>query len=112
MDTLNDPGLFGNATRTSTLLIIGMLEETHSGEIATILGRGRSRVKEAVDGLERQGVIVGNTEGSMRRLRLNPRYAAAAELRALLLKLGMLDVDLQKKLAELRRRPRRSGKAL
>jgi biotin operon repressor len=111
MDSLNEGGLFGSAIRTSTLIIISMLGETHAAEIASVLNRGRSRVKEAVDVLERQGVIIGATEGSMRRLRLNPRYVAADELRALLVKLGTADVDLQQRLASLRRRPRRSSKS-
>lgn len=112
MGTLNEGGLFGTSTRTSTLIIICMLGETHAAEIATLLDRGRSRVKEAVDALEREAVIIGASEGSMRRLQLNPRYVAADELRSLLLKLGTADVELQKKLASLRRRPRRSGKMI
>jgi biotin operon repressor len=89
-----------------------MLGETHIGEIAVILGRSRSRIKDAVDGLEREGVIVGALEGTARRLRLNPRYVAAQELARLLNKLAINDVDLQKHLASVRRRPRRAGKTI
>jgi len=89
-----------------------MLEETHSAEIGRALGRSRSRVKDAVDSLEREGLIVGTEVGGTRRLRLNDRYVAAAELSALLLRLGEADTQLQDRLATLRRRPRRAGKPL
>ena len=104
--------LFGNGTRTATLLLIAMLGETHASEIAQVLGRSRSRIKDAADSLERAGVIVGADEGTARRLRLNSRYVAADELRALLMKLGSQEVDLQNRLATIRRRPRRAGKQI
>jgi DNA-binding transcriptional ArsR family regulator len=105
-------GLFGSATRTSTLLVIRLLGETHASEVAAVLGKSLSRIQGALSSLERAGIIVGAEEGKARRIRLNPRYPALEELGGLLDKLGMLDVPLQQKLAEKRRRPRRSGKAL
>jgi DNA-binding MarR family transcriptional regulator len=112
MEMINESELFGTTTRTSTLLVIQMLGETHGAEIARILGRSPSRIKAAVDSLERAGVIVGTEEGKTRRIALNPRYVASEELRNLLAKLGMMDVDLQKRLATIRRRPRRAGKQI
>lgn len=112
MVMLQTPSLFGNETRTVVLLAIAMLGETHSAEIAKVLGRGRSRVKDAVDALELAGLIVGTARGNARVLILNPRFVAAAELKALLDKLVLYDVPLQERLATLRRRPRRAGKAL
>ena len=106
------PRLFGTSTRTLTLMLIAMLDETHAGEIARLLGRSPSRIKEAVDRLESEGVIVGYAEGSAKRLRLNPRYLAADELGALLTKLGSQDHLLQARLATLRRRPRKAGKEI
>jgi biotin operon repressor len=106
------PGLFGTRTRSNTLLVVHMLEETHASEIAAVLGKSLSRVQSAIDSLERAGVLVGAEEGKARRIRLNPRYPALEELRILLGKLGLLDVELQQRLAEKRRRPRRSGKAI
>lgn len=105
-------GLFGTASRSSTLLVIRLLGETHASEIAAVLGKSLSRIQNAVATLEQAGVLVAAEEGKARRIRLNPRYPALAELQALLDKLGQLDVPLQQKLAEKRRRPRRSGKAL
>lgn len=112
MATNTPVGLFGSATRTSTLLVIRLLGETHASEIAAVLVRSPSRIQGAIDSLERAGVIVGAHEGNARRVRLNPRYPALAELQALLDKMGSLDVPLQQRLAENRRRPRRSRKAL
>jgi biotin operon repressor len=89
-----------------------MLGETHAGEIAQVLERSRSRIKDAVDSLDRAGLIVGYQVGTVRRLSLNPRFVAANELSALLAKLALHDVDLQKRLATLRRRPRRAGKEI
>jgi len=89
-----------------------MLGETHAAEIAKILGRSPSRIKEAVDSLERSAVIVGIQEGTAHRLRLNPRYLAADELRSLLETLAEADVALQTKAAAFRRRPRRAGKEI
>lgn len=105
-------GLFGTATRTSTLLAVHMLGETHASEIAQVLGKSLSRIQAALDSLEQAGAVVGAVEGTTRRVRLNPRYIALEELQNLLTKLGMMDVELQKRLAEKRRRPRRSGKEL
>ncbi len=105
-------GLFGSATRSSTLLVIGLLGETHASEIATVLGKSLSRIQGALISLERAGIVVGAEEGKARRIRLNPRYPALVELQVLLDKLGMLDVPLQEALSEKRRRPRRSGKTI
>jgi hypothetical protein len=41
---------------------------------------------------------------------LNPRFFAKRELQALLLRLANADTELQRAVAELRRRPRRTGK--
>ena len=112
MDSIGSVELFGTPTRTSTLLVIQMLGETHGAEIARILNRSPSRIKDAVDSLERAGIIIGNEVGKTRRVRLNPRFVASEELRSLLAKLGMMDVELQKQLATVRRRPRRAGKEI
>lgn len=112
MATSAPVGLFGSATRTSTLLVIRLLGETHASEIAAVLGKSLSRIQGAIASLERAGIVVGAEEGKARRIRLNPRYPALTELQSLLDKLGALDVPLQMQLAEKRRRPRRPGKAI
>ncbi len=98
-------GLFGTALRTEILLAIALLGETHASQLSRILGRSLSRVQAAVASLELAGVVVGLEIGRARRLRVNPRYPAQAELLALLQRLGQLDVGLQNRLATERRRP-------
>lgn len=105
-------GLFGTRTRTDLLILIEMLGETHAAELARLSGVRLSTVQNALTSLEQTGAVVGVVEGRARRVRLNPRYFAAAELRTLLEKLGRSDVELLDKVAELRRRPRRAGKSL
>jgi DNA-binding transcriptional ArsR family regulator len=105
-------GVFGTATRTSTLLAIHMLGETHASELASLLGRSVSRIRNAVDSLEAAGLVVAVEEGRTRRISLNRRFIAADELTSLLAVLGTHDRILQDRLATKRRRPRRAKKAL
>ena len=112
MAVLSNVGLFGTSTRTNTLIVVHLLEETHASEIARILDRSLSRIQDALESLERAGVVVGNEEGKMRRIRLNPRYFARTELTVLLSKLAEADPALQSTISQLRRRPRRSGKEI
>jgi hypothetical protein len=80
--------------------------------LARILGAGATTVRNAVDTLERAGLVVGREEGKARRLTLNPRFRAATELKVLLDKLALGDPTLLTAIADLRRRPRRAGKKL
>ena len=105
-------GLFGTKTRTDTLLVISMLGETHASEIARVLGVSLSQIQKAIDSLERAGILLGAEEGRARRVRINGRFPVAEELKALLAKMAQGDIPLQEQLATMRRRPRRSGKAL
>ena len=105
-------GLFGTKTRSDTLLVIHMLGETHASEIARVLEISLSQAQKAIESLERAGIVVGAEEGRARRVRVSPRLLIADELKALLAKLAQFDVPLQQRLAETRRRPRRSGKAI
>jgi DNA-binding transcriptional ArsR family regulator len=110
--TTSGVDVFGTGVRTKTLLAVSMLEETHASEVARILGVGATTVQNALETLERAGLVVGRVEGRSRRVRLNPRFRALNELKALLDKLALGDAALLAAMAELRRRPRRSGKAL
>ena len=112
MAALRNVGIFGTATRTNTLLVVHMLGESHASEIARIIEVSLSQAQKAIDSLERAGVLVGATEGRARRVRISPRYSAAAELNSLLAKLALGEIELQRRLATDRRRPRRAGKAL
>ena len=105
-------GLFGTRTRTDILCLIYLMEETHASEVARLLDIRLSTAQNAIDSLEQTGVISGALEGRSRRIRLNPRYFAREEVRALLEKMAEGDAELRAKVATIRRRPRRAGKPL
>lgn len=94
------------------LVAISVMEESHATELARVLGVGDNTARNAALTLEEAGLIVGTSEGRARRLRLNPRFRAAAELKVLLDKLALGDPALLAAIAGLRRRPRKAGKAL
>lgn len=64
-----------------------------------------------VNDLEREGVVVSRIVGANREVRLNPRFYGAEDLRSLLLKYAKRDPMLERRVTELRRRPRRAGEA-
>jgi DNA-binding MarR family transcriptional regulator len=109
---IHNVGLFGTLTRTNTLLVIYMLGETHASEIARVLDVSLSQAQKAIDSLERAGIVVGAEEGRARRITISPRLNLAEELKVLLAKMAQLDVPLQQRLAQIRRRPRRAGKQI
>ena len=98
--------------RTKTLLAIYLMQETHASELARVLGAGVNTIRNALDTLERAGLVAGTMEGNTRRVRLNPKFRAHAELTSLLHKLSLGETVLMSKIADLRRRPRRAGKGL
>jgi DNA-binding MarR family transcriptional regulator len=104
--------VFGTGVRTKVLIAISVLEETHAPELARLLGVGVTTVRNAIDTLEQPGLVVGRLEGNTRRVRLNPRFRAHKRLKQLLQELADADSALLSRIAELRRRPRRSGKLL
>ena len=104
--------LFGTTTRTNTLLVLHLLNETHASEIAQVLEISLSQVQRALEGLEVAGIVVGARMGRERRVRLNPRYVALTELTTILDKITVTDTPLHERLAEKRRRPRRAGKTI
>ena len=55
-------------------------------------------------------MVIGRSVGRTRVFELNPRYFAASPLNDYLDKLSAADADLQRRVAMLRRRPRRTGK--
>lgn len=102
--------LFGSRNRTAVLVAIRLLEETYANELAQMLEVRPYTVQSILAALEREAVLVARSMGRTRTVLLNPRYFAYAELSALLWKLGQNDVELQRRLAMRRRRPRRAGK--
>lgn len=103
---------FGSQTRTRVLLALELLGDAYPRELARALGSQLSAVQRALRSLERDGLVAGRTLGRIRLYRVNPSYAAAPQLRRYLQRLAAGDGDLQASLANLRRRPRRTGKPL
>lgn len=103
---------FGGQTRTLVLLALSELEESYPRELARLLKAPLNGVQQALRGLEKDGMIAGRSAGRTRLFRLNPLYFARGELAAYLRRLMIPEAELAKRIAELRRRPRRTGKPL
>jgi DNA-binding transcriptional ArsR family regulator len=102
--------LFGTPNRTAVLVALRLLEQTYPRELADLLSLHLYTVQTILRSLEREAIIISRMMGRTRMVMLNPRYVGHSELGALLWKLGERDLELQRKLAGKRRRPRRSGK--
>jgi hypothetical protein len=110
MSVLSSP--FVGQSRTRTLLAIRLLGSSYARERSRILGIALAPVQRALQGLERDGLVVGRAVGRTRLFTLNPSYLARGELAAYLVKLADADAELQRAVKALRRRPRRTGKPL
>jgi DNA-binding IclR family transcriptional regulator len=103
---------FGGQVRTQVLLALRLLGESYPRELARVLERPLSGVQKALQGLELDGLVAGRSLGRTRLYQLNPRYFASDTLFAYLSRLSEPEQRLKDRVAELRRRPRRSGKPL
>lgn len=103
---------FGSQTRTRLLIAFELLRQSYARELARLLVAPLSVVQKGLSSLERDGLIAGRLLGRTRLFEINPRYFAAKELQGFLRRLAATDVELKKRIAELRRRPRRTGKRL
>jgi len=110
MVTVSSP--FGGQTRTRVLLALRLLDESYPRELARVLEVPINGAQAAIRGLARDGLVTVRAAGRTQLVRLNPRYFARVELQRYLLKLTEPDGELQSRVAALRRRPRRPGKAL
>jgi DNA-binding transcriptional ArsR family regulator len=108
----NAPTLFGSRRRSQVLLFIALMEETHPREIASALSAPLRSVQNIVQSLEDGGYIVSRTVGRLRRVSLNRRYFAYAELEGLLRRMVIRDEEVEAAASSVRRRPRRTGKEL
>ncbi|MCL4284711.1 MAG: winged helix-turn-helix domain-containing protein [Fimbriimonadaceae bacterium] len=112
MQVTEPPKLFGTRRRTQTLELIHLLQETHASELARLLETPLKTVQRILASLEDEQLIVGRTVGRERRIRLNERYFAASELKALLSSLARRDKETEAAAESLRRRPRKPGKEI
>jgi len=103
---------FGGKTRTHVLLALRLLSESYPRELARVLDTSLYGIQQALKGLEVDGIVSGRNAGRTHLFRLNPRYFALEELRRFLLRLAEPELELKRRIDELRRRPRRTGKPL
>ena len=103
---------FGGKTRTLVLVALGMLDESFPRELARVLGVPLNGIQQAIRGLEEDGIVSGRTAGRTRLVRISPRYFAKQELLAYLERLAVPETALARRVAALRKRPRRTGKPL
>jgi DNA-binding PadR family transcriptional regulator len=94
------------------LVALQALEESYPRELARVLEAPLNGIQQAIRGLEADGLVAGRTVGRTRLFRLNPRYFARTELQTYLRRLAEPEVELARRFAALRRRPRRTAKPL
>jgi DNA-binding transcriptional ArsR family regulator len=109
---ISDSSPFGGATRTRVLLALSLLGESYPRELSRVLGAPLSGVQKALQSLELDGIVAGRSVGRTRVFQLDPRYFARDALKQFLRRLTEPEVGLQRQVAALRRRPRRTGKPL
>ena len=109
LDTV--PKLFGGRSRTRALIAIALLQESYVRQLAQLVGVAQPTMFKIIDDLEKEGVLVSRYVGRTRVVSFNPRLYGAPELRAFLLKYAK-QTDIEDRVALIRRRPRRRGKAL
>ncbi len=112
MSLTSTPAIFGSPRRTEVLVLLALLEESYPREIARLLRAPLLSIQTIVDSLEREGMLATHLVGNQRRVTLNPRYYGVKQLKEFLLRLAEGYPELQSTISELRRRPRRRGKAI
>ncbi len=101
---------FGGQNRTRALLALRLLGSSYPRELSRVLGSPLAPIQRALRGLETDGLVSARSVGRTRLYSLNPSYLARRELAAYLARLADADLELQRAVASLRRRPRRTGK--
>jgi len=94
------------------LLALRLLGESYPRELARILETALWGVQQSIRSLELDGLVAGRNVGRTRVFQIDPRYFAFDEINRYLRRLTEPEDDLRERVARLRRRPRRTGKAL
>lgn len=103
--------IFGNATAEKVLLYLVVHRQGYARELAQVFGLSVSVIQKQLLRLERGGVLVSRTIGRTRLFEMNPSYAFADELRALLQRaLAFVPVRQRAPFEPKRTRPRATGK--
>ena len=103
---------FGSQARTRVLLAVHLLNESYPRELARLLESNLSSIQNAIRSLEKDGLLAGRAVGRTRVYRVSPRTFGRQELERYLERLLEPEAKLRARAAALRRRPRRTGKAL
>ncbi|PYM17843.1 MAG: ArsR family transcriptional regulator [Candidatus Rokuibacteriota bacterium] len=101
---------FGGQTRTRVLLTLYLVGQSYPRELARLLETPVSGVQKALKSLEVDGLVAGRAVGRTRLVQLEPRYFAREALEGFLRRLVEPEATLRRRVAALRRRPRRTGK--
>ena len=96
---MREPSVFGSRTRDRLLLLLTLQGEAHLRDAARTFSVGPSEISKAVVGLERAGLVVSTIVAGARVVRLNRRWFAAIELRALLDRLALAEPELAQTIA-------------
>ncbi len=88
------PSPFGSHTRTRILLALRLLESSFPRELSRLLDSPVFAVRQALAGLERDGLVSFHTVGRTRVCRIDPAYFAHHELDAYLWRLATADAGL------------------
>jgi predicted transcriptional regulator len=103
--------IFSSSNKERILIFLQAREEGYAREIARFYDTDLFPIQDQLEKLEAGGVIVSRQAGRTILYQFNPRYAFLNELRELLAKaLTFFPDEMQARLLENRRRPRRRGK--
>lgn len=105
-------GLFGTRKQTELLVLLQLLGESITRELARLLNISPSNAQAILDKFERLGIVATRKLGIERRAQINPRFFARKELASLLSRMAEADPELQRIAESVRRRPRRRDKPL
>lgn len=107
--------LFGSKNIEKVIFFLLVNERCYGKQLSSVFNQAIFPLQNALDRLEKGGVIVSFLEGRNRVYQFNPRYPFLEELKSFLTKAyQFLPDDLKEQFYEpkVRRRPRRKGKPL
>ena len=105
--------IVGNASAEKVLLFMAARKSGYAREIATSFNTEVTPIKNQLERMERDGMLIFENVGRTKVYKFNPRFPFVEEVIALSNKaLGYLPQNLQEELVYNRRRPRREGKPL
>ena len=105
--------IVGNASAEKVLLFITARKSGYAREIAMTFNTDVTPIKNQLERMEREGMLMFEKVGRTKLYKFNPRFAFVNEVTTLVEKaLSFLPNNLQEELIYKRRRPRRDGKPL